>query len=107
MSLLLADIKVHESYREDYAEEDESCRRSTSLLVTCKRIVDITDHSIERLTADRLHILTEDTDDARILLKAADKACDNDVGDHGRKERHGDLGISSLSSSASCALKSG
>ena len=90
MSLFLADVKVHESYREDYAEQDKSRRRSASLLVTCKRIVDITDHSIERLTADRLHILTEDTDDARILLEASDEAGDNNVSYHGRKERNGD-----------------
>ncbi len=92
MRLLLAYRKVYHCYNKDYAEEDK-CSRTCSSLLSVDGIVNKSDHRIESTCVTRRsHILAEYTDDARILLEAADKARYYNVCDHRRKERNGDLG---------------
>ena len=91
MSLLFADVHIYHRNDEYDRKKNECGSRSTAFLIS-EGVIDIADHGVQRLTADSLHIVAEDTDDARIFLESADKAGDNNVGDHRGKERNGDLG---------------
>mgnify|MGYP002513840726 CR=1 FL=1 len=88
----LADGAVDHGNHQDDGEEDQSGGRSYTVVRIGQHLVDVADHGIEGLTAHGLHIVTEDTDDAGILLEAADETGDDNIGQHGAQQRHGDAG---------------
>ena len=91
MCLLLADIKIYHSYDKDYAKQDKGGGTCASLVV-CERVIDKADQWVESAgVADGTHRITEYTYYAGIFLESANKACDNYVCDHRRKQRNGDL----------------
>ncbi len=95
VDVLLDDVVVEQRNKKDDYEQDQCRGTGLAGVVQLQRLVDKTDHRIH-LTAAHLtggtHILTEDTDDAGIFLKAADKAGDDNVGQHGGQQRHGHAG---------------
>ena len=92
MCLLLADIQINHRNDENDAEQDERRRRCATLVMSGDGVVNEADHRVKSSgRTGRTHIVTEDTDNARIFLEAADKAGNYDVGKHGRKERNGNL----------------
>ena len=92
MCLLFADVHIYHGNDKYDSKKDQRSSTRVTLVVFAKLLVNITDHGIQRFASDRVHIVTEDTDDAGVFLEASDKAGDNNVSDHGRKKRDRDLG---------------
>ena len=89
MRLFLADLQVdHRNDKDDY-EEDQRRRARLSVEIVGQRVVNERNHGIQLSVR---HVRIPNTDDARVLLKASDKARDNDVGDHRGKKGYGDTG---------------
>ena len=92
MRFLFAYVKIDHRDHENNPEKDQRGRGGLSLTLI-DEVIDITDHRVQTSGITRgTHIVTEDTDDGGIFLKSADEAGDDDVGDHGREQRDGDLG---------------
>ena len=92
MHALFADLHVDHRNDKDDRKEDQRRSACKTVILFRKHIIDHTDDGIERaFIAGGTHGIAEDTDDGAVLLEAADKAGNDHIGDHGRKQRHGDL----------------
>ena len=93
MSALLAYTQVDHGYDKDYYEQHKCCRaRKTVVTGDGKVVLNMSYYGVHIRTARNGFILTEDTDDAGVFLESADKAGDDSVREHGRKQRNGDSG---------------
>ena len=65
-------------------------KKESQFVVVFKRFVYQANHRLHTaVLPDRAHFVPEYTDNARIFLKAADKACNNDVCNHRGKKGNG------------------
>ena len=92
MGILLADIQIEHCYDEDDHEQDQCSSTGGAFLITdCT--VNKANHCIQSVVVGYgAHGITEDTDDAGVLLEATDKAGDDNISQHGGKQGNGDAG---------------
>ena len=101
MDRALADRAVdHGDDQNDHKQNQRSGRGHTVVHLR-QFCVNIADHGIQAVGgADRAHLFAENTNDGAILLEAADEAGDDNIGQHGAQQRHGDAGEDSSAGSA-------
>ena len=88
MRLLFADVEVNHRHHKNNSEEDQGGGTRAALMVS-KCVVNKSDHRIQSVgISRRTHVVSEDTYDTGIFLKASDEARDHNVGKHGRKKRN-------------------
>ena len=93
MSVLLAYTQVDHCYNEDDRKEHQRRRaRKTVVLGYFEVVLNMSYDGVHISTAGNRFGFTEDTDDTGVFLKSADKAGDNNVGQHGGEKRNCDLG---------------
>ena len=93
MGMLLDDLIIKDGHNKNDSKQDQCRRTGAALTVSFQRIINKAHHCVQPLgCANRTHILAEDTDNAGIFLETADKAGDDNLGQHGRKKRNGDAG---------------
>ncbi len=93
MGKSLDDIVIKPSHHENNTKQNQCSSRSSALEVALKCVINEADHRIKSACiVGRTHIFTENTDDAGVFLKTADKAGDNNVCQHGGQQRYGDSG---------------
>ena len=91
MRLFLADVQVNHRNDEDDTKEYQRRSARAACLVGFESFVYQTYHRLHAAyLPDGAHIFPKYADNARIFFETADKACNNDVGNHRGKKGNGD-----------------
>ena len=91
MRLFLADVQVNHRNDEDNAEEYQRRSARAAGFVSFESFINQTYHRLHTAyLSDGTHICPKYADNARIFFETADKACNNDVGNHRGKKGNGD-----------------
>ena len=93
MDALLADLIVDHGNNKNDTEQDQCSCGGAALTVGFQCVVNEADHGVQTACViGGTHVFAEDTDDAGVFFESTDKAGNDNVGQHGGKKGHGNVG---------------